>query len=166
MTEFTIIEGTDKTANEPMHTRESKEWLFVVVHDGEAQLLDYAGRYLEFAEPEPPFLELEWPTPAAIKIQTPFQVGVPLTLLEDAGEKPFLQSEWPNPEPIFIQEPFQYAAPLVLFEGFVPFPFAKYDWPNPEPKVRQTPFQLGISHVDISVTVVLRTGRHIRATFD
>lgn len=62
-----------------------------------------------------PFLQTEWPNPTvAVKIQTPFQVGISTSILDIAGAKPFFQSEWPNPLPVFIQEPVQFGKPIVL----------------------------------------------------
>ena len=47
-----------------------------------------------------PFAQYDWPNPQIEPVQQPFQVGMPLGILEDAGEKPFLLSEWPQPDPL------------------------------------------------------------------
>ncbi len=75
-------------------------------------------------EPPPPkpFLLDLWPQPPPDKRQTPFQLGMPLAILEDAGEKPFLQSDWITPPPVVIQEPDNRGSFATL--KAVPEPFA------------------------------------------
>jgi hypothetical protein len=70
---------------------------------------------------------------------------MPLTILEDAGEKPFHLTEWPYPEPFHRQTPYQHPKSIAL--PFVPMTLpllTQHQWPNPTlAYARQTPFQIG-----------------------
>ncbi len=73
--------------------------------------------------PPAPFKQIDWPNPSVdIQIQTPLQLGLPLGILEDAGEKPFAQYDWLNPEPIFIKQPEQVGKSVTLVETVVSAP--------------------------------------------
>jgi len=93
-----------------------------------------------------PFLQSDWPNPTvSTKIQTPFQVGASLTLIEDAGEKPFAFYDWPVPPAIPTKFPEQIGQSAVLTEVF-PAPFFQTEWPNPTVAIKiQSPFQVGSS---------------------
>jgi hypothetical protein len=99
-----------------------------------------------------PFFTTDFPQPRAREIQQPVQMGVPLTILEDAGEKPFFQSEWPNPTvAIKVQTPVQAVNPLSIMEDIGGKPFFQTEWPDPPPVVIQTPFQHQ-KHAALTVT--------------
>jgi len=88
------------------------------------------------------FVPVIFPIPQAQAIQQPVQTGMPLVIMEDAGEKPFLQTEWPNPKlDIKVQTPFQVGSSLTLIEDAGEKPFLQSEWINPPPRVVQTPFQ-------------------------
>ncbi len=91
-----------------------------------------------------PIAQHDWPNPETPPTQQPLQLGMPLAILVDAGEKPFNQLDWPNPTlATQIQTPFQLGAPIVLSVGD---PFRQTEWPNPTVEVLvQTPFQVGSS---------------------
>lgn len=81
------------------------------------QTPDYSGAFLALVvEPEKPFAQTEWPNPTlSVLVQTPYQVGSPLGLIEFAGEKPFLQGDWPNPTvDVLVQVPFQIGNRFLL----------------------------------------------------
>lgn len=89
-----------------------------------------------------PFAQTDWPNPEPLPTQQPLQLGMPLVILEDAGEKPFNQLDWPNPTlATHIQTPVQIGASIVLS-----VPFRQTQWPNPTVDVLvQPPFQVGSS---------------------
>lgn len=116
-----------------------------------------------------PFSQRQWPNPKlTVEIQTPFQLGMPLVVLEDAGEKPFLQTEWPYPPPLPTQEPWQYGKSIALIETVFD-PFFQLDWPNPKLEIKiQTPYYPGKSIALVEAPVVVAAafaGRHIAPTW-
>lgn len=89
-----------------------------------------------------PFFTSELTTPQRLNIQQPLQVGSPLALIENAGEKPHAQYDWPNYRPINRQQPENRGSflPLSVPAGV---PFAQSDWANPQRQDRQQPVQTG-----------------------
>jgi hypothetical protein len=72
--------------------------------------------------------------PEPLGTQQPFQTGVPLGLMENAGEKPHLQTDWITPPAAPTIQIEQVSKSIALVEaGAVAAPFAQYDWPNPTP---------------------------------
>ena len=61
-----------------------------------------------------PFLQSDWINPPATPTVQLEQVGMPMTILEDAGEKPFLQTDWIMPLSIPTQEPLQIGKSIAL----------------------------------------------------
>jgi len=90
-----------------------------------------------------PFVLSELTVPQTQITQQPLQLGMPLVILENAGEKPFNQSDWPNPQIPIVQEPVNRGTLLPLTT--VPRTIIALDWPNPTVAVKvQTPFQVGV----------------------
>jgi len=89
-----------------------------------------------------PFFVSEQTVPQTQITQQPLQLGMPLAILEDAGEKPFNQTEWPNPTlATHVQIPFQLSTLIEVGD-----PFRQTEWLNPTVEVLiQTPFQVGSS---------------------
>ena len=55
-----------------------------------------------------PFVPNEQAAPKRLGVQQPFlQVGSPLALIEEAGEKPSALHDWPTPPPKPTQQPLQ-----------------------------------------------------------
>ena len=107
-----------------------------------------------------PFFQTDWPNPGPFARQTPFQVGMPLAILEDAGEKPFKFDDWPQPEPLPTQEPIQVNKSIALVEAPPSEPaFFQTDWPNPEPlpTVQVEQVSKSIALVEPEVIDILRT---------
>lgn len=91
------------------------------------------------------FSQSDWPNPQSVETQQPVQLGMPLTILADAGDKPFLQTDWPNPLIEGQQEPDNRGSFLPLTVAPAK-PFSQLDWPNPTVSILiQTPFQVGSS---------------------
>lgn len=103
-----------------------------------------------------PFNQSDWPNSQPLEIQQPVQLGMPLAIFEDAGEKPFAQIDWPNPTvAVLIQAPFQVGSSLTLIETAGEKPFAQYDWPNPILPPLPITRQVG-SSIDLLTSVVVK----------
>ena len=64
-----------------------------------------------------PFFTSELTQPHRLSTQQPNQVGSPLALIENAGEKPFAQYEWPVPPAIPTIQLEQVSKSIALIES-------------------------------------------------
>lgn len=92
-----------------------------------------------------PFHQDDWPNPVlTVKVQTPFQVGIPITVLSTAGDNAFVQNDWPNPIILpVIQTPFQLGIPTTSIATAGTKPFNQTDWITPPALFIQEPLQYG-----------------------
>jgi hypothetical protein len=91
--------------------------------------------------PDAPFFAHEETIPLRPTTQQPLQLGSPLTLIENAGEKPFNQNEHPNPSLVFRSQT-DLQGSFIALAGIQPDPFFQSDWPNPTLRKVQEPYNL------------------------